>query len=102
MIHLEVAVAAPLDHTLTYALMATDRDDHPGEDAELIGRRVIVPLGRQRVTGYVLASTESLAAVPYQIRKIFTLPEGYPLFHANAVPFFRWIAEYYQHPIGLV
>jgi primosomal protein N' (replication factor Y) (superfamily II helicase) len=102
MIHLEVAVAAPLDHTLTYALVATDHDDHPGEDAELVGRRVIVPLGRQRLTGYVLTSTESLAAVPYQIRKIFALPEGYPLFHANAVPFFRWIAEYYQHPIGLV
>ncbi len=102
MIYLEVAVAAPLDHTLTYSLVVTDHDDDRSDTGDLVGRRVIVPLGRQRVTGYVLASTNALAAVPYQIRNIFTLPEGYPLFHANGVPFFRWVAEYYQHPIGLV
>ena len=102
MIHLEVAVAAPLDHTLTYSLVATDHGADRSDAGELVGRRVIVPLGRQRVTGYVLATINALAAVPYQIRNISALPEGYPLFHANAVPFFRWVAEYYQHPIGLV
>ena len=102
MIHLEVAVAAPLDHTLTYSLVATDHGADRSDAGELVGRRVIVPLGRQRVTGYVLATINALAAVQYQIRNISALPEGYPLFHANAVPFFRWVAEYYQHPIGLV
>ncbi|MBU0961350.1 MAG: hypothetical protein KKH60_07455, partial [Proteobacteria bacterium] len=47
MTRIEVAVAAPLFQTLAYSFDAETSGDP-------VGRRVLVPLGRQRVTGYVL------------------------------------------------
>ncbi|MCG2822169.1 MAG: hypothetical protein L6364_00600, partial [Desulfobulbaceae bacterium] len=46
--YLEVAVAAPLPQTLTYALPA-------GGEIPVPGQRVLVPLGGRLLTGYVLA-----------------------------------------------
>jgi primosomal protein N' (replication factor Y) (superfamily II helicase) len=101
MIHLEVAVAAPLPHTLTYALASAGEE---GEDAEgeLIGRRVLVPLAGRRVTGYILAAGVAERETGYRIRPIGSFADEYPLFHPVMVPFFRWVAEYYHHPLGLV
>ena len=47
MSRIEVAVAAPLLHTLSYSCTVEEVGDP-------IGRRVLVPMGRQRITGYVL------------------------------------------------
>ncbi len=103
MIHLEVAVAAPLEQTLTYCLAEiTDN----GATAELcrtyVGRRVLVSLGNRRVTGYVLAVVPIVENVPYKIRKIGAFLDEYSLFHENSVPFYRWVANYYHYPLGLV
>lgn len=99
MMLLEVAVAAPVDQTLTYNL-----PDHlmpAGKDADqpLIGRRVLVPLGRRKVTGYVLGETRDPGGT-FTIRDISAFLDDSPLFPANLVEFFRWIAEYYHYPLG--
>ncbi|MDA3786813.1 MAG: hypothetical protein PF568_08060, partial [Deltaproteobacteria bacterium] len=44
--HLIIAVAAPLFDTLTYAPLP--------QTSPTIGVRVLVPLGRRRLTGYVI------------------------------------------------
>jgi primosomal protein N' (replication factor Y) len=63
--YLEVAVAAPLSNTLTYKA--------PAGDPPKPGCRVLVPLGRRQVTGYVLAV---LSKVPtdYKIKAIIVVP----------------------------
>lgn len=96
----EVAVAAPLRKTLTYgepAEAVADREVVPGQ-------RVLVPLGRRKVTGYVLgrADKEQVPDDPSRIKPIAELLDATPLFPENLIPFFRWIADYYHYPLGEV
>ncbi len=101
MIHLEVAVNVPLHTTLSYLLPPVDQRPKVATVDEYIGRRVLVPLGRRTVTGYVIGlKTEE--GVAYRLRKIERFADDRPLFSAEIVPFFLWVAEYYQHPIGEV
>jgi primosomal protein N' (replication factor Y) len=96
----EIAVAAPLRKTLTYAqplsLSAKEIIDS--------GRRVLVPLGRRVVTGYVLAVADEAAAggEGIEIKPIAELLDQGPLFLPAMIPFFRWVADYYHHPLGEV
>lgn len=94
MIRLEVAVAAPLWQTLTYLF-----DDDSGLIP--VGRRVLVPLGRRKVTGYVLGLLPE-EKVGYKLRSVLQLLDPETLFPVNMVPFFRWVAQYYHYPLGEV
>lgn len=99
---LEVAVAAPLQETLTYSAHLADFSQLADTASELfVGRRVLVPLGGRKVTGYVLSISGKKDA-GFTVRSIIDLLDTIPLFHSNLVPFFSWIADYYHHPIGQV
>jgi len=92
---LEVAVASPLATTLTYRTPASSLV------VPVPGLRLLVPLGRRQVTGYLLDSFASLPIeTTYTIRSIIDYLDPFPLFPAAMVPFFRWLADYYQYPIG--
>lgn len=92
MSRIEVAVAAPLLQTLSYSCDIEEVGDP-------VGRRVLVPMGRQRITGYVL-TVQPDEDVSYRILPVLKFLDTTPLFPENLVPFFRWIAEYYHFPIG--
>ena len=100
MIRVEVAVAAPLDQPLLYDLEKELLRTATG-NADPVGLRVMVPLGRRGVTGYVLAVCEP-ADLPYTVRRVGRILDREPLFPANLLPFFRWAAAYYHYPLGLV
>ena len=105
MIHLEVAVAVPLFQSLTYSLPKTapDKEFDCYENDQYIGRRVVVALGKQMVTGYVLAVTQAgEVQLDFTVRPIVKFLDEYSLFHADFTAFLKWVAEYYQYPIGLV
>ncbi|MFO7931513.1 MAG: primosomal protein N' [Desulfosalsimonas sp.] len=92
---IEVAVAMPVFRTYTYEV--------PAELSGLAGagRRVLVPFGSRRVTGYVLgpdAREHEDGLKPAED----VIDEDTPVFPPEMVPFFRWIADYYMHPIGEV
>jgi len=95
MAYLEVAVASPLANTLTYAAPESQAA------APCPGLRVLVPLGSRQVTGYVLACHSAVSPDnTYSIRPISDTLDDEPLFPAAMVPFYRWLADYYQYPIG--
>ncbi|HHO47166.1 MAG TPA: primosomal protein N' [Desulfobacteraceae bacterium] len=96
----EVAVVAPIRKTLTYA----QPDGREGEPGILPGQRVLVPLGRRLVTGYVLAAVDATeaGAAGHKIKPIAELLDPAPLYPPGLIPFFRWIADYYHHPLGEV
>lgn len=105
MIHLEVAVAVPLYSTLTY-LFNDETSPAPVEemkerDETYVGRKVLVPLSGRIVTGFVLACLPC-SEVDFKIREICRFVDETPFFPPQIVPFFRWVAGYYQHPIGEV
>ena len=87
-----MAVALPLDRTLTYRL--------PPElaAAARVGSLVRVPVGRQMVTGYLLAPVAE--APPVRLRRIKAVLDPIPRFGPELVPLFRWLADYYQYPLG--
>jgi primosomal protein N' (replication factor Y) (superfamily II helicase) len=91
-IHIDVAVALPVHKTFTYGVpeslvaMATP------------GKRVLVPFGRREATGYILGEGKSVEG--RSIKLILDLLDETPLFPESMVPFFKWIANYYIHPLG--
>jgi primosomal protein N' (replication factor Y) len=101
MIHLEVAVALPLEQTLTYCLSSITEHDADNRN-KIIGRRVLVSLGKRKVTGYVLDVLPVLENTSYKIREINKFLDEYPLFHENSASFYKWLANYYHYPLGLV
>ena len=59
-----------------------------------------MPVGRRRVLGYLLGPAQDVPDVA--IREIAALVDPAPRFGPELIPFFRWLAEYYQHPLGEV
>jgi primosomal protein N' (replication factor Y) len=91
----EVAVDAPLATTLTYG-QPTGRIE-----ALPVGCCVRVPLGGRRAVGFVLGPTET-GAESFTIKPILEILSDFPVFPPELLPFYRWIARYYHHPLGEV
>ncbi len=89
---IDVAIALPVYNTFTYSI--------PANLSELvsIGKRVLVPFGRRRVTGYMLGYCQE--DHQKEIKHILDVLDETPLFPASQIPFFKWTADYYLHPIG--
>ena len=96
----EVAVDAPLATPLTYSQPAGRTTPIPA------GCCVRVPLGRRKVIGYVLGPaslTDPAGAEPaFAVKAIAEVIDETPLFPQTLIPFYRWIARYYHHPLGNV
>lgn len=102
MMLLKIAVNAPLENTLTYGIPASLLSDIEKQDVyRLIGRRVLVPLGGRKVTGYVLGEAEA-GEVDFKIRNVQKVLDRNPIFYPQIIPLFEWIAAYYHYPIGEV
>ncbi|MDT8317432.1 MAG: primosomal protein N' [bacterium] len=90
----DVAVDLHLEGNFTYLLpeaMAADA---------AIGRRVLVPFGRRKLTGYILGKS-SVEGIERLKEAEAWLDKG-PLFDEKMLKFFRWISTYYQSPLGEV
>ncbi len=102
MTYLEIAVAAPITRTLTYSLSEAVQPQSESPDLKnYAGRRVLVPLGSRKITGYVLGKACSINN-EIKVKGIIAFLDDEPLFPLSSVEFFRWTAEYYHHPIGEV
>jgi primosomal protein N' (replication factor Y) len=93
--YIDVAVDLPVFETYTYQI-----PDNLYAWTE-IGRRVLVPFGRQRTTGYILDFCKS-PPDDIKLKSIIDVLDEYPLFPGSLLPFFQWIANYYLYPIGKV
>ena len=92
LIYIEVAIALPVHNTYTYSVP---------EDLSALattGKRVLVPFGRRRVTGYILGFCKKIHQE--EIKTVLDILDEASLFPSSMIPFFRWIADYYLHPIG--
>ncbi|OQX28220.1 MAG: primosomal protein N' [Desulfobacteraceae bacterium IS3] len=92
--YIEVAIALPIENTFTYAAPEIL------SSFVSVGKRVLIPFGRRRITGYVLGMPETTAQS--EVKLILDVLDENPLFPPTMTPFFRWISDYYMYPIGLV
>ena len=91
---IEIAVALPVHGTFTYALPL----DLAAETTP--GMRVLVPFGNRRVTGYVLGPGH--ATTEFTAKPIHGVLDEAPLFPPAMIELFRWVSDYYIHPLGEV
>ena len=87
-----VAVNIPSHRTFSYAV-----PEHL-QKGIAVGKRVLVPFGSKRMTGYLLEST-SVAPVE-QLKEIIDVLDAEPLFDEDDLKFFQWAADYYLYPLG--
>ncbi len=92
--YIEVAVDFSLYRTLTYQVPESLLP------YASTGKRVLVPFRHRRLTGYILGKSADLDNI--KIKLILDVLDEKPLFPVSMIPFFRWTAEYYMHPIGKV
>lgn len=92
----EVAVPVPLRHTFTYRL--------PAEFREKIqtGARVMVPFGKQLLTGYAvgLDATPDADLLADDIKDIVEVVDDEPLISEELLKLTRWTADYYSASWG--
>jgi primosomal protein N' (replication factor Y) len=90
---IRVAIPLPLDTIFHYRV--------PVHLAGLVqpGKRVFVPFGRRKLTGYILSYAEESAG---ELKEIISVLDREPLFTAGELAFYRWAADYYLNPLGEV
>jgi primosomal protein N' (replication factor Y) len=94
----EIAVDAPLVATLTYSQPVGRLKKIPA------GCCVRVPLGNRKAIGYVLgpARPQPAGEQSFVVKPIVEVLTEAPFFPPSLIPFYRWVARYYHHPIGEV
>ncbi|MEN0066642.1 MAG: primosomal protein N' [Myxococcota bacterium] len=85
----------PFDGALTYAVPAPL---HPLQQ----GHVVLVPLGRQLETAYVIGENPSPSLPPEKIKPIQRILDPVPAFDDEQLEFFRWAADYFLAPLGMM
>ena len=93
----EVAIGLPVFKTFHYRIPEKMRDSLQ------IGMRVLVPFRGRRVTGFSIDLLEEPPKeVEEKIREVEDLLDGAPLIDPLMLRFYRWISDYYLHPLGEV
>jgi primosomal protein N' (replication factor Y) len=96
--YVEVAVPLHVFQTFTYRLSPEQR-----AEAE-VGARVVVPLGRNLVTAYIVSLSDEPPAnlVDVDIKDAHELLDETPVCGPEILQLARWVADYYACPIGEV
>lgn len=94
----EVAVPLHVYQTFTYRLRPEQ-----STDAE-VGARLVVPLGRNLVTSYIVSLTDELPANlnEIDIKDAQALVDSEPVCSPEILQLARWVADYYACPLGEV
>ena len=97
----EVAIPLYVFQTFTYALPASFARSAKA------GARVLVPLGKQLITGYIVALHQTLAeagqqAASHEVKEVEELFDTEPLVTEEMLELSKWIADYYYAPWGEV
>ncbi|MBU0990933.1 MAG: primosomal protein N' [Proteobacteria bacterium] len=95
--YIGVVVALPVEQVYTYHV-----PEHLVHFVS-IGKRVLVPFGKRKVTGYVWQFQSACRGNDaIDIKSVFDVLDEEPLFPDSMVPFFEWISDYYMYPLGEV
>ncbi len=96
---IDVAFPLPLKDTFKYKAPV----DMSG--AAVFGKRVIAPLGKKILTGFIVGVTQSAdprlsSLYDYEIKEVVSIPEDPPFFTEQLWRFISWAADYYFVPVG--
>jgi len=89
----QVAIPLPLDTVFDYLV-----PEHLADSVQP-GKRVFVPFGRRKLTGYILGYAKESTG---ELKEIISVLDPDPLFTSGELELYRWAASYYLHPLGEV
>ncbi|HYA12973.1 MAG TPA: primosomal protein N' [Syntrophales bacterium] len=87
-----VAVNIPSHKTFSYAVPPAFQNDI------IIGKRVYIPFGKRRLTGYIIGRSNSTTCE--DIKEIIEILDSEQLFNEDDLQFYRWVSQYYIYPLG--
>ena len=87
-----VAVNIPSEKTFSYSVPEALQQEIS------IGKRVLVPFGKRRFTGYII--NVSHLAYYEDVKEIIEILDSEPLFNEEDLKFYRWASQYYIYPLG--
>jgi primosomal protein N' (replication factor Y) len=87
-----IALNIPADKLFTYEVPA---DLHA---RAAVGKRVFVPLGRRKRTGFIVEILNSCTLA--KVKPLAEIIDEEPLFDEQDLKFYRWVADYFMHPLG--
>jgi primosomal protein N' (replication factor Y) (superfamily II helicase) len=68
----------------------------------VVGARVRVPFGRQRLIGLIVETANSSQLPAERLKPILEVLDATPVLDAGLLELLAWAAQYYHHPIGEV
>ncbi len=89
----DIILPLPLANTYTYAIPVDF------QKRLQVGMRVMVPVQRKIYTGIVYA-VHHLKPEGYEVKKIYSLLDDYPIVRRPQLQFWEWISSYYQSFLG--
>jgi primosomal protein N' (replication factor Y) len=93
----EVAVGLPVSKTFHYRIPEKMRSSLQ------VGMRVLVPFKGRKVTGFTIDILDHPAkGLEEKLREVEDLLDEAPLIDPQMLRFYRWISNYYLHPLGEV
>lgn len=88
----EIAVNIPSEKTFSYDV------PEAFEKKIAIGKRVAVPFGKKKMTGYIVGVSSRTEREG--VKGILDVLDEEPLFSEEDLRFYRWAADYYLYPLG--
>ena len=92
----DVILPVPLDGFFTYSVPSS-----ANEQVE-VGKRVLVPFGRNKTYVGIIASMHHQQPEGYQTKDILQVLDSTPILLGSQLRLWQWIADYYMSPIGEV
>lgn len=92
----DVILPVPLDGFFTYSVPSS-----ANEQVE-VGKRVLVPFGRNKTYVGIIASIHHQQPEGYQTKDILQVLDSTPILLGSQLRLWQWIADYYMSPIGEV
>ncbi len=90
--YVNVALNIPADKLFTYTVPESM------QSAAEIGKRVFVPFGRRKRTGFIITISDT-CDFP-EVKPIQEILDDEPLFSSADLDFYSWIAGYFMYPLG--
>jgi primosomal protein N' (replication factor Y) len=90
--YVNIALNIPSDKLFTYEVPANLQ-----QEVE-IGKRVFVPFGHRKRTGFIIKIISSCDLK--KIKSIVEILDDEPLFGLSDLDFYQWIANYFMYPLG--
>ena len=89
-----VAINIPSEKTFLYAVPEALKKEITA------GKRVFIPFGKRRLTGYVIEKTSSATCENIDTKEIISILDPEPLFNEDDLRFYQWVSHYYIRPLG--